>query len=382
MRILPEMADVPPLPEGSPAGLSGAPRPPGRRRLQPKHYLWVAGAVLVLAAMIHWLGAALTPFVIGAILAYLGLPIVRRCEKWGTGRTLGTLIAMFVIALFIIALFFVVVPLVQAEVSLVMRQVPGLMDKFTASAGPWLYERLGIELRFDLAQLKELIAENAESAKALSLQLLGGVKSGGLILITVLINLALSPVVTFFLLRDWQQIIDRIDDLMPRRWTPLVRTMARDIDHVLSEFLHAQMLVMVSLATYYAIALWIAGLQFAVPIGILTGLLVFIPYVGFGLGFTLGMAAALLQWNGLPGFLAILTVYGIGQLLENYVLIPYLVGQRIGLHPLAVIFALMAFAQLFGFVGVLLALPVSAVLLVGLRHLRASYLESPLYREP
>jgi predicted PurR-regulated permease PerM len=289
---------------------------------------------------------------------------------------------MFVIALFIIALFFVVVPLVQAEVSLVMRQVPGLMDKFTASAGPWLYERLGIELRFDLAQLKELIAENAESAKALSLQLLGGVKSGGLILITVLINLALSPVVTFFLLRDWQQIIDRIDDLMPRRWTPLVRTMARDIDHVLSEFLHAQMLVMVSLATYYAIALWIAGLQFAVPIGILTGLLVFIPYVGFGLGFTLGMAAALLQWNGLPGFLAILTVYGIGQLLENYVLIPYLVGQRIGLHPLAVIFALMAFAQLFGFVGVLLALPVSAVLLVGLRHLRASYLESPLYREP
>jgi predicted PurR-regulated permease PerM len=263
-----------------------------------------------------------------------------------------------------------------------MRQVPALMDKFTGTAGPWLNERLGIELRFDLAQLKELIAENAESAKALSLQLLGGVKSGGLILITVLINLALSPVVTFFLLRDWHQIIDRIDDLMPRRWSPLIRTMARDIDHVLSEFLHGQMLVMTSLAVYYAIGLWVAGLQFALPIGILTGLLVFIPYVGFGLGFTLGMLAALLQWNGLPGFLAILTVYGIGQLLENYVLIPYLVGQRIGLHPLAVIFALMAFAQLFGFVGVLLALPVSAVLLVGLRQLRATYLESPLYREP
>ena len=160
-----------------------------------------------------------------------------------------------------------------------------------------------------------------------------------------------------------------------------MRTLARDIDHVLSEFLHGQMMVMASLAAYYAIALWIAGLQYAVPIGILTGLLVFVPYVGFGIGFLLGTLAALLQWNGLPGFAAILAVYGVGQLLENYVLIPGLVGKRIGLHPLAVIFALMAFAELFGFAGVLMALPVSAVLLVGLRHLRATYLESPLYRE-
>jgi predicted PurR-regulated permease PerM len=270
---------------------------------------------------------------------------------------------------------------VQADVALLIRQVPALADQFTTRAGPWLNEQFGIELRLDLAQLKELVAENAESAKELSLQLLGGVKSGGLILISVLVNLALTPVVMFFLLRDWKLIIRRIDDLMPRRWAPLARSMARDIDHVLSEFLHGQILVMGSLAVYYAIGLSVAGLQFALPIGILTGLLVFIPYVGFGIGFTLGMLAALLQWNGMPGFLAILAVYGVGQIVENYVLIPYLVGQRIGLHPLAVIFALMAFAQLFGFAGVLLALPVSAVLLVGLRHLRAKYLESPLYRE-
>ena len=362
-----------------------APAPPPlpvHRRLHAKHYMWVLGAALVLAAMLHWLGAALTPFLIGAILAYLGLPIVRRCEGWNIGRTLGTLIAITVMALLILALLLVIAPLVQAEVGLLMRQFPTLVDKFTSFAGPWANEYLGIELRLDLTQLKELIVENADSAKALTLQLLGGVKSGGLILISVLINIALSPVVTFFLLRDWQSIMQRIDDLTPRRWVPLVRTMARDIDHVLSEFLHGQMLVMVSLAIYYAIALSIAGLQFALPIGILTGLLVFIPYVGFGIGFALGMLAALLQWHGLPGFLAVLAVYGVGQLLENYVLIPYLVGQRIGLHPLAVIFALMAFAQLFGFAGVLLALPVSAVLLVGLRQLRATYLASPLYREP
>ena len=157
--------------------------------------------------------------------------------------------------------------------------------------------------------------------------------------------------------------------------------MATDIDHVLAEFLHGQSLVMLSLAAYYVVALSVVGLKFALPIGILTGLLVFIPYVGFGLGFVLGVLAALLQWSGWPGFLAVLAVYGVGQLLENYVLIPYLVGDRIGLHPLAVIFALLAFGQLFGFAGVLLALPVSAALLVGLRRLRAAYVESPIYRE-
>jgi predicted PurR-regulated permease PerM len=371
----------PPADGSSPAESGRAPAPP-HQRTQARHYLWVAGTVLVLGAMVRWLGTALTPFLIGAILAYLGLPIVRRCERLRIPRTIGTVIAVVVMGLLIFALLLVIVPLVEAEVALVVRRVPVLVDQFTARAGPWLSDRFGIELRLDLAQFKELIAENAESAKALSLQLLGGVKSGGLILISVLVNVALTPVVMFFLLRDWKLIVRRIDDLMPRRWAPLARTMARDIDHVLSEFLHGQVLVMVSLAVYYAIALSVAGLQFALPIGILTGLLVFIPYVGFGIGFTLGMLAALLQWNGLPGFLAILSVYGVGQLLENYVLIPYLVGQRIGLHPLAVIFALMAFGQLFGFAGVLLALPVSAVLLVGLRHLRASYLESPLYREP
>jgi predicted PurR-regulated permease PerM len=367
--------------DAPPPADAGAAAQPLHRRLRARHYLWVAGVVLVFAAMVHWAGAALTPFIIGAILAYLGLPIVRRCERMGIPRTLGTLIAVIVMGLAILALLLVIVPLIQAEIALVMRRAPALVDQFTTRVAPWLTERLGVELRLDFALVKELITENAESAKALSLHLLGGVKSGGLILISVLINLALTPVVMFFLLRDWKLLIGRIDDLMPRRWAPLVRTMARDIDHVLSEFLHGQMLVMVSLAVYYAIGLSIAGLQFAFPIGILTGLLVFIPYVGFGIGFTLGMLAALLQWNGLPGFLAILSVYGIGQLLENYVLIPYLVGQRIGLHPLAVIFALLAFAQLFGFVGVLLALPVSAVLLVGLRHLRASYVESPLFRE-
>jgi len=172
----------------------------------------------------------------------------------------------------------------------------------------------------------------------------------------------------------------RIGQLIPRRALPKVQQLARESDEVLAAFIRGQLSVMAVLAIYYAVGLTLAGLQFALPIGILTGLLVFIPYVGFGLGLILGVLAALLQWNGWPGFAAVLAVYGIGQLLEGYVLIPWLVGDRIGLHPLVVIFALLAFGQLFGFAGVLLALPVSAAILVGLRHLRAEYHESPLYR--
>src|SRR5678815_818130 len=167
--------------------------------------------------------------------------------------------------------------------------------------------------------------------------------------------------------------------LIPRRWRWKTREITVEIDKVLGEFLRGQGMVMASLAVYYIVGLSLAGLQFAIPIGILIGLLIFIPYVGFGTGFVLGMLAALLQWNGLPQFLTVVAVFCIGQILENYVLIPWLIGDRIGLHPLAVIFALLAFGKLFGFVGILLALPVSAALLVGLRHLRGAYVTSPIY---
>src|SRR5436853_55721 len=235
-------------------------------------------------------------------------------------------------------------------------------------------------LHFDLDSIKQLIADNLDGAQAVSLKVLTGLKAGGMLLVGILINLVLIPVVMFYLLRDWSRIVLRLDELTPRRWLAKVRTMAIEIDNVLGEFLRGQLSVMGVLAIYYAVGLTLAGLQFALPIGILTGLLVFIPYVGFGLGLLLGVLAALLQWHGWPGFGAVCVVSGLGQLLENYVLVPFLVGDRIGLHTLAVIFSLLAFGELFGFAGVLLALPVSAALLVGLRHLRTTYIDSDLYR--
>src|SRR6266545_3359335 len=303
---------------------------PTRRRtpIAARHYLWLLGAAIVLFAALHWLGAVLTPFLVGAILAYLGNPIVNRCERAGMPRTIGTLIAVALLMLAILALVVVIVPLVQAELGLMIRRLPELGERFTRDVAPWIEQKFGIAVAIDLDTAKELVASNLDSARDLSLKLLSGVKSGGLLLIGLVINIVLIPVVMFYLLRDWNDFAIRLFDLVPRRWAAATRGIAHDIDLVLA------------------------------------------------------MLAALLQWNGWPGFLAVAGVYGVGQIIENYVLVPYLVGDRIGLHPLAVIFALLAFGQLFGFAGVLLALPVSAALLVALRRVRAAYVASPLYREP
>jgi predicted PurR-regulated permease PerM len=372
-----------PLP---PAGHASTPAPSpvgeeprAHKPLTLRHYVWSVGAALVVIAGLHWLGPILTPFLVGIILAYLGTPIVDRAAKRGVPRALSTIAVVLMFGVVLAGLFFVLVPLIQSEAVLAARRVPDLLQQLSEHVVPWLEEHFGLKLALDLATVREFLAQNASSAQKLSLTLLSGVKTGGLILLSLLVNLALIPVVMFYLLRDWKMIFLRLDDLLPRGWRAKARSIARDIDAVLAEFLRGQVLVMIVLACYYAIALSIAGLDRAISIGILTGVLVFIPYVGFGLGLVLGVVAAALQWHGWPGFVAVLAVYGVGQLLENYVLIPWLIGDRIGLHPLAVIFALLAFGQLFGFAGILLALPVSAALLVGLRHLRAVYEVSPIY---
>ena len=167
--------------------------------------------------------------------------------------------------------------------------------------------------------------------------------------------------------------------MIPRRWVGKVTIMVSEVDDLLAQYLRGQLLVMLILAIYYSASLAIARFDIALPVGILTGLLVFIPYVGFGLGLTLALIAAILQFPGAQGLISVAIIYGIGQVMESFFLTPQLVGERIGLHPLVVIFALLAFGQLFGFVGILLALPISAILSVIVRHLRRHYLSSSFY---
>jgi predicted PurR-regulated permease PerM len=210
---------------------------------------------------------------------------------------------------------------------------------------------------------------------------MSSLKLGGSVALAMAGYAVLVPVALFYMLHDWTRLVNSVVVLVPPAWRERFDHFMRDCDLVLGEYLRGQLLVMLALAVFYTVGLWLFGLDLALPIGVFTGLAVFVPYLGFGLGMVLALLAGLLQFASAQALVMVAVVYGLGQVLESFVLTPRLVGERIGLHPLAVILSLMAFGQVFGFVGVLMALPASAVLLVGLRRLRHQYLQSDLYQK-
>jgi predicted PurR-regulated permease PerM len=277
-------------------------------------------------------------------------------------------------------LVLILLPLLYEEAMILAARTPEALTLANEKLSPWLRQNFGIRLRFDPASLQKLATNNWDTVQIILERVYSSVKIGGVALVGIAVNLLLAPVVMFYLLLDWHGLIARLGGSIPRPWSGKVNQLMRDIDSVLSQYLRGQILVMVTLAVYYSVALWIADIPSALPVGLVTGLLIFIPYLGFATGLVLALLVATLQFAGLGPIIAVLVVYGIGQLLESFLLTPYLVGERIGLHPLAVIFALMAFGQLFGFIGVLIALPVSAMLVVGLREVRMLYLASRFYQ--
>ena len=339
----------------------------------------LAWAVIALTALVllYLLSPILVPFLLGAILAYMLDPVVERlCGRY-VPRVLAVLLVLLVLGALVAGLALVVVPLLQKELRLVAERLPQLFVWVNGQLAPWLQENLGITFRLDVESLRQLASATIDQNFAK--QIFGSVTAGGLALLHFFVNLLLVPIVLFYLLRDWPKLLARVDALVPRNLHARVTALAREIDAVLAEFLRGQVTVMLLMSTYYVTALWLAGLEFALPIGLLTGLLVFIPYVGAALGIGLGTLAAVMQFDSVAGVAWVWLAFGIGQAVEGTVVTPLLVGERVGLHPVAVIFALLAFGQLFGFFGVLLALPASAALLVGLRHLRKAYLAGPLY---
>ena len=338
-----------------------------------------AGAGLALVALLWALGPILAPFVIASVFAYICDPAVNWMVARRVPRALAVLLVIVALGLLLIALALILVPMVYREGVLLVRRLPDLIEMFNARVSPLLLARLGIDLQLDAAQFRQLIADNWTNAQDIVPVVLGHLKTGGLALLGLVANLFLIPLVMFYLLQEWPRILTELQRIVPRPWLERTMNIINDIDRVMSEFLRGQLSVMLLLAVFYSAGLWFAGLNFALPVGVLTGLLVFIPYVGFGGGLILAILAALLQGEGWAPLAGVAVVYGLGQIVESFLLTPYLVGERIGLHPLAVIFALMAFGQLFGFVGVLVALPVSAALLVGLREVRNAWFASPVY---
>jgi predicted PurR-regulated permease PerM len=333
--------------------------------------LWTAGGAIVGVTLLWLLAPILSPFLAALILAYVCDPLVDRLERVRIPRTAATLIVMAGFLTLAVSLVLILVPLVEYEVRLLWQRVPA----YLGSMETFLTERLGaygVALP-DAAGLKAFVLEHWQAAGSATSSFLPTLKSGLLAVMGALATVALVPLVMFYLLRDWDAIFARADALVPTRWRPAVRRVAGEADAVLSEFLRGQLLVMAAMAVFYSAGLALCGLDFAVPIGVTAGLLVFIPYLGVTFGFLAATLTGWMQFQTVPGLFPVWIVLALGQIVEGFWLTPRLVGERIGLHPLAVLFSLMAFGQLFGFFGVLLALPASAAILVALRHLRVHY---------
>lgn len=357
------------------------PTPTDHRKDRLQNALWL-GAGLGLLALLYALSPILSPFLLAAILAYICNPVTDRLSGLGLPRLASVVLVLLALGGLFAGLALIILPLLAEESAVLAARAPEALTLANQKLAPWLQHNFGIRLRFDPASLQKYAVANWDTVSGVLERLLDSLKIGGVALVGLAINLMLAPVVMFYLLLDWHGLLARIRNAIPRPWQAKLTGMAADIDAVLSQYLRGQILVMLILAVYYSLALWLAGIPSALPLGLITGLLIFIPYLGFSTGFVLALLVAVLQFAGWEPVLGVLVVYGIGQLLESFVLTPFLVGERIGLHPLAVIFALMAFGQIFGFFGVLLALPASAALVVALRELRRLYLASRFYQGP
>ncbi len=336
----------------------------------------------VAAVLLYLLSPILTPFVAAGILAYICNPLVRRLSARRVPRALAVTLVMIGLLLLFGLLLLIMLPLLEKQISLFMARLPDWIEALRTRLLPQLQVWFGTDIHWDSQAVKDAVLNNWQSAGGTAGKLLPWLGSGGGAIIGILVNLLLIPVAMFYLLRDWDDLAARLDLLVPRHWHGKVTEVISEVDRVLAEFLRGQISVMLLMSVFYVTVLWLAGLEFALPIGILAGMLVFVPYLGMILGLALATLAAVMQFSGFGSVLLVWAAFGAGQLLEGMLVTPWLVGDRIGLHPLAVIFALLAFGQVFGFFGLLLALPLSAILLVALRHAKAAYLASSMYREP
>lgn len=351
------------------------------KRATDRHTWWLFVALLTIGLMFYYLGPILTPFLFGALIAYICNPLVKRLERYRVPHLMAVILVLILVIGIFVALIGVMVPILETQIALLIERLPDYIENLRSKLEPWLYNQFGIVLNLDREHLRAMFTENWRSAGGFAQRMLPSLKTGGLALINFFVNLVLVPVVLFYVLRDWDRLIAKLDELVPLRWRDTVHMLARQIDDLLGAFFRGQLSIMVLMAIFYILTLWAIGLDLAFPIGVISGLLTFVPFLGVFTGVALATLAGLMQFGSLIDLLPIWAIFIIAQPLEGYVFTPWLVGDKIGLHPVMVIFAVLAFGTLFGFFGVLLALPASAVLLVLLRYFRQHYFASRIYNE-
>ncbi|WP_329741096.1 AI-2E family transporter [Dyella sp. A6] len=338
---------------------------------------WQMMAIVAVIIALMWLLApVIMPFAIAAMLAYMGDPLADRLEKLGLGRTLAVSIVFIVLLIVAAGALLLLVPLIVRQVESLVQNLPRYLAWGHDTALPWLRRTFHLDPHaLDSDRLIAAVKEHLGSIGSV----LGKLSRSGMGAVMWLTNLVLIPVVAFYLLRDWDRLVSWIDGMLPRPVEPTVAHLARESDAVLGAFVRGQLLVMLALGIYYGVSLTLVGISVGPLIGMVAGLLSFVPYLGFITGFGAAIIAALVLHGDWLHVLLVVGVFMVGQLLEGYVLVPRLVGEKIGLHPVAVIFAVLAGGYLFGFLGILLALPAASVILVLLRYLSERYRRSDLY---
>ncbi len=344
-------------------------------------WLWLAIATVIFF-LLYLLSPILTPFILGALLAYLGDPLVDKLEARKISRTLSVVIVFITIIIIILAIFLLVIPLFEAQLTRLLAKLPSAIDWIMTIIKPQLQNTFGIDTNtLGIDQIKNTLTEHFVQTSGLIKNLVKTLSHSSMILFNWLTIIILTPVITFYLLRDWDILVAYIQDLLPRDIEPQISKLAKESDEVLGAFLRGQLSVMFALGTIYSIGLGIIGIEFALLIGMLAGIVSFVPYLGLIIGIIVAGTAVIVQTYDIVNLLYVFLVFAIAQAIEAVVLTPLFVGERIGLHPVTVIFAVLAGGQLFGFFGVLLALPVAAILAVLMRHLHNKYKESSIYAD-
>ncbi|MBS7540889.1 AI-2E family transporter [Ancylobacter lacus] len=347
--------------------------------LHPQVRFWLT--VLGLFVLLAWLlSSVLLPFVAGLALAYFLNPVTSRLEHWGVKRLVASLIVIACAILVLLLLFLLVIPIFGSQLAAFLQGLPEYIVKLQRLAAgegaQWLRGIVGKNMPSIEQGLSQLVSQGASYL----LTLVQSIWSGGQALISLFSIIVITPVVAFYILNDWNSMVAKVDSWLPVKNRDTIRQIARQMDRAIAGFVRGQALVCFLLGAYYAISLTIAGLNFGLVIGIVSGIITFIPYVGSLTGFVLAVGIAIVQffpdWSMV---LAIIAIFLVGQFLEGYILSPKLVGDSVGLHPVWLMLALLAFGYLLGFLGLLLAVPLAAALGVLVRFALDQYLQSPMY---
>jgi predicted PurR-regulated permease PerM len=333
-------------------------------------------AAVVFLILLYAMGDVILPFVVGGALAYFLDPVADRLQRIGLSRVAATTVITLVALLLVILLVLSVIPSLISQLTALVNAAPEIAARFQA----FLLERFP-ELSDSTSTARQTLAEIASAIQSRGAELARGVVTSALSIINAIIFIVVVPVVTFYLLLDWDRVIARIDEMLPRDHAPVIRKLAHEVDATLAAFVRGQISVCVILGTFYSVALMFAGLQFGLVVGAIAGAITFIPYVGSLVGGALAIGLALFQfWGDWLSIGIVAAIFVIGQFVEGNILTPKLVGESVGLHPVWLLFALSAFGSIFGFVGMLIAVPVAAAIGVVARFGFGQYRGSLLYR--